>query len=73
LLDASFRAYDRGLRRAYARLLDRAAETALDTYLVVVGGMRIGTVPYPGRDYAAWAEYVQANRDGLARLEEGQA
>jgi hypothetical protein len=73
LLDASHRAYHRGLRRAHRRLSDSAWETAPETCAAVLGAMKIGGVPNPDTNPQGWAEYVQIQRDGLARLEAEEA
>ena len=70
LIDASHRAHARGLKRATRRLVDSAADAAPDTYAVVIGGIRIGAVPHPDRDPQDWAEYIDAQRDALAELED---
>jgi hypothetical protein len=70
LLDESFRAHRRGDKEAS----DRAAQEAcrLDVYAVSVvqGGIFIGEVPDPGRDYPAWADYVQNAQDRAAEAEQ---
>ena len=65
LLDASYRAYSRGLQRAYLRLADQASAAAPDTYKAVIGGILVGEVPSPETDPRGWFDYVQAQRDGL--------
>lgn len=70
LIDASHRAWGRGLRRATHRLAEAAAGVAPDTYVFVMGGIMIGEVPGPERDPAGWADYLDGQRDELARLEQ---
>ena len=72
LLDASHRAHARGLLRACDRLGDRARETAPDTHDAVIGGILAGGLPSPENEPEDWADYVQAQRDGLAQAIERQ-
>jgi sugar phosphate isomerase/epimerase len=69
LLDESFQAHARGDGEAFRASLDAATE--LDAFAVsgIQGGMTIGEIPNPERDWAAWTEYVQVNRDALAEAE----
>lgn len=68
-LDASRRDRRRWLTKVVKRLADSAFYAAPDTHAAVVGGIQIGEVPNPDTNPQGWAEYVQIQRDGLARLE----
>lgn len=70
LLDDSYRAHTRGLARATQRLGDTAYALAPETCGTVLAGMQIGEVPHPGDDPHGWADYLQAQRDALAQLEQ---
>ncbi len=69
LLTESFEAHQRGDGEAFRRALDEA--TALDPFAVdgIRGGIMIGEIPNPERDWPAWGEYVSVNREGLAAME----
>lgn len=69
LLTESFEAHRRGDDEAFRRTLDEATE--LDAFAVVGirGGIMIGEIPNPERDWPAWGEYVAVNREGLAAME----
>ena len=69
LLTESFEAHKRGDDEAFRRALDEA--TVLDPFAVhgIRGGIVIGEIPNPERDWPLWVEYVQVNREGLARME----
>lgn len=66
LLSESFEAHGRGDDEAFRRALDEALE--LDAFAVagIRGGLAIGEIPNPERDWPLWVEYVQAARDALA-------
>lgn len=70
LLSESFEAHVRGDDEAFRRALDAASECDAFAVIGIRGGIAIGEIPNPERDWPLWAEYVQANRDGLARMEE---
>jgi len=72
LLTESFEAHRRGDDEGFRRALDEAA--VLDPFAVhgIRGGIVIGEIPNPERDWLLWAEYVQVNREGLARMETGE-
>lgn len=72
LLDESFRAYHRGDKEAADRAASEACRLDVDCVSVVQGGIRIGEIPNPDRDYPAWAEYVQAAQDRAREEEERQ-
>lgn len=69
LLSESFEAHRRGDDEAFRRALDEA--TVLDAFAVtgIQGGMRIGEIPNPERDWLAWGEYVSVNQEALAAME----
>ncbi len=69
LLDESFQAHQRGDSEAFRRALDAALECDADVVAVVQGGMIIGEIPRPEDHWPEWCAYLQANRDGLARME----
>ena len=69
LLTESFEAHRRGDDGAFRRALDEAMELDLPAYDGIRGGIMIGEVPDPGRDWPAWVEYVSANREALAAAE----
>lgn len=70
LLDDSARAHREGRGEDSSALIVEALALDLDTVSVVQGGILIGEIPHPHHDPEAWAEYLDANRDGLARLEQ---
>jgi hypothetical protein len=39
----------------------------------IQGGILIGEIPHPERDWAGWTAYVQAARDALAEAEREDA
>ena len=69
LMDASFQAHQRGDDEGFRRALDEAV--ALDPLAVhgIRGGIMIGEIPNPERDWPSWGEYVSVNREGLAAME----
>jgi hypothetical protein len=73
LMDASFQAHQRGDDEGFSRALDEAV--ALDPFAVegIRGGIMIGEIPNPERDWPAWVEYVSVNREGLAAMEAEEA
>jgi len=69
LLTRSFEAHSRGDIAACDRYAEQAIEIDADVVSVLRGGMVIGEVPSPERDWETWVEYVRAARDKLASAE----
>lgn len=69
LLSESFEAHMRGDDEAFRRALDEAMGLDAFAFSGIQGGIIIGEIPNPERDWALWVEYVAANRDGLAAME----
>lgn len=72
LLDASARAHTDGDRDKSSDLMQQACELDVTVVSAIEGGITIGEVPHPHRNPAEWAEYVAAQRDGLAGMEQDQ-
>jgi hypothetical protein len=72
LLSESFEAHRRGDDEAFRRALDEAMELDLFAYDGIRGGIMIGEIPNPERDWPAWGEYVSVNQEGLAAAEAGE-
>lgn len=71
LLDESFQAHARGDRAEFDRLAQEAVQLDVACVSVIQGGIIIGEIPDPQRDYALWAEYVAAAQNAAAQ--EGRA
>lgn len=69
LLSESFEAHRRGDDEAFRRALDEAMELDVAAYDGIWGGIMIGEIPNPERDWPAWTDYVAANREALAAAE----
>ena len=69
LLSESFEAHQRGDDEAFRRTLDEAAELDPAALVGIQGGIRIGEIPNPERDWPLWVEYVSVNQEGLAAME----
>jgi hypothetical protein len=69
LLSESVEAYARGDASAADRLIQEAAEVDVMAMSGIQGGILIGQIPHPERDWAEWTMYVQAARDALAAAE----
>ena len=69
LLSESFEAHQRGDDESFHAILDTAMECDGFAFAGIRGGIIIGEIPNPERDWPLWVEYVQANRDGLDRME----
>jgi hypothetical protein len=69
LLTESFEAHRRGDDEAFRRSLDEAAELDQFALVGIRGGITIGEIPNPERDWPAWGEYVSVNQEGLAAME----
>jgi hypothetical protein len=69
LLSESFEAHARGDDEAFRRALDEAMEHDLPAYDGIWGGIMIGEIPNPERDWPVWVEYVSINREALAEAE----
>jgi hypothetical protein len=69
LLTRSYEAHSRGDRGAFESAFNEAVEIDAAAVSVLRGGMMIGEVPSPERDWETWIEYVQAARDKLAAAE----
>lgn len=67
LLDESFRAHLAGDRTTADLRAAEACGLDVDVVSVVQGGIMIGEIPSPERDYEAWADYVD---DAVARAAE---
>ena len=69
LLTESFEAHVRGDDEAFRAALDAAAE--LDGFALsgIQGGIVIGEIPNPERDWPLWVEYVSVNQEALAAME----
>jgi fructose-1,6-bisphosphatase/sedoheptulose 1,7-bisphosphatase-like protein len=63
LLDESFRAHRRGDKPAADAAAEEACRLDVDVVSVIQGGIYIGEIPNPERDYPAWADYVQAAQE----------
>lgn len=72
LLTESFEAHERGDREAFERAHAQALDCDAAAVSVLQGGMLIGEVPRPDEDLDLWLEYVEANREKLARAEAEQ-
>jgi hypothetical protein len=70
LLSESAEAYERGDKDGADRLVGEAAEVDAFAMSGIHGGIIIGEIPNPERDWPAWTEYVQAARDALAKAEQ---
>ncbi len=68
LMDASARAHDEGRGDDSSRLIVEACALDVNVVSAVQGGILIGEIPHPHRDPEGWALYLDANRDGLARM-----
>jgi nucleotide-binding universal stress UspA family protein len=73
LLTDSAVAWSRGDRDEADRLINEALECDAAVVSVVRGGMVIGELPRPAEDPVAWQEYVESNREKLARAEAEEA
>lgn len=71
LLTRSFDAHSRGDIPACNRFADEALDCDPMVFSALQGGMIIGEVPNPERDWAGWREYVDSARDKLAQAETG--
>lgn len=69
LLTESFEARQRGDDAAFRRTLDEATELDPAALVGIRGGITIGEIPNPERDWLLWCEYVAVNREGLAAME----
>ena len=69
LLSELFEAHMRGDDETFRRVLDEAIELDSFAFAGIRGGITIGEIPNPERDWPLWVEYVAANRDGLAAME----
>jgi hypothetical protein len=73
LLSESFEAHRRGDDETFRRVLDEAVDLDPAALTVIQGGIRIGEIPNPERDWPAWGEYVSVNQEGLAAMEAEEA
>lgn len=69
LLNTSFEAHRRGDETAFKAALDEAMAVDGAAFCVIHGGITIGEIPNPERDWPGWGEYLAVNQDGLARAE----
>ncbi len=70
LLDASARAHAEGRGDDSSSLIVEACALDANVVSAVQGGITIGEIPHPHHDPDAWALYIDAARDGLARQEQ---
>ncbi len=71
LLTESFEAHQRGDDESFHAILDMAMECDGFAFAGIRGGIMIGEIPNPERDWPAWVEYVGVNREALAEAESG--
>lgn len=69
LLTASFEAHQRGDDEGFRRALDEAIEVDATAFTGIRGGITIGEIPNPERDWLLWTEYVAVNQEALAAME----
>lgn len=69
LLTESFEAHNRGDDEAFRAALDAATELDAFALVGIRGGITIGEIPNPERDWPAWVEYVSVNQEALAAME----
>ena len=69
LLSESFEAHKRGDKPATDRIISEAAGLDLLALSGIQGGIIIGEIPNPERDWNSWVMYVEAARDALAEAE----
>jgi hypothetical protein len=69
LLSESFEAHMRGDAETFRRVLDEAIELDGFAFAGIRGGIAIGEIPNPERDWPLWVEYVSVNKEGLAAME----
>jgi hypothetical protein len=69
LLGESVEAHARGDAAASERLISEAADVDAFAMSGIHGGILIGEIPSPDRNWAGWCEYVQAAKDALAEAE----
>ena len=69
LLSESFEAHQRGDDESFHAILDTASECDAFALAGIRGGIIIGEIPNPERDWLGWADYVQAAREELAGAE----
>jgi hypothetical protein len=69
LLSESAEAHKRGDGDESSRLISEAADVDAFAMSGIRGGILIGAIPGPERDWPGWCEYVQAARDALAEAE----
>jgi len=69
LLGESFKAHTHGDKLSSDSAVLDAMELDSAAMLVIQGGMMIGEIPNPERDWTGWLEYLAANQEGLARAE----
>ena len=60
----------RGDDETFRRVLDEAVELDSFAFAGIRGGIAIGEIPNPERDWPLWVEYVQVNKEGLAAMED---
>lgn len=73
LLDASYRAHQRGDDDECGRLIGEACDVDAFAVSGIQGGVTTGEIPNPDTHLFEWAAYVQAARDELVRAEEAEA
>ncbi len=71
LLSESFEAHQRGDDESFRAILDTASECDAFALAGIRGGIMIGEIPNPERDWLAWGEYVSVNREALDEAEHG--
>jgi hypothetical protein len=69
LLSDSFEAHERGDAAGMGRLIDEALEVDAFAVSGIQGGIIIGEIPDPARDWPGWGLYVDAAREALMAAE----
>ena len=69
LLTESFEAHQRGDDESFHAILDTAMECDGFAFDGIRGGITIGEIPNPERDWPLWVGYVSVNKEALAAME----
>ena len=70
LLTESFEAHQRGDHEAVRVAVVQAMECDDFALAGIQGGIVIGEIPNPERDWLLWTEYVSVNKEALAAMED---